>query len=184
MYKNGSLLSGASGVYHDHMAVPALRHLGVRFADIWGSCSAEKEKGESITDYFVSAPATVESLPFPEEEEEELRSKRPRYNHRASNSQSKSTTLYSCSQPQGLLLMTSHDRAKAISMLHRGRGDDETASSSSSPASPAATVSAEYADDLRTLLFVGYKAEIQVLGDRLVRYLDEKLGGQRVGLAA
>ncbi|KAF3936921.1 hypothetical protein ABW19_dt0207163 [Dactylella cylindrospora] len=67
------------------------------------------------------------------------------------------TRLFGVASAPGLLVMTRHDRAKATGMLERG----ET----------------EYSDDLKNLLFVGYKAEIQILGDKLSRYLDEKLGG-------
>ncbi|KAF3224134.1 hypothetical protein TWF192_010194 [Orbilia oligospora] len=144
MYKNGSLSSRATGMFYEQMAVPALRHLGVKFCDILEYCSVE---GSSMSQTI------EESGIISTDNGEEPRSKRLRY---------------TSSPPQGLLPMTAHDRAKAVSMLQRDHN----------------TVAAEHTDDLRKLLFVGYKAEIQVLGDQLVRYLDEKLGGQRIGLAS
>ncbi|KAF3318369.1 hypothetical protein TWF173_007785 [Orbilia oligospora] len=144
MYKNGSLSSRATGMFYEQMAVPALRHLGVKFCDILEYCSVE---GSNMSQTI------EESGIISTDNGEEPRSKRLRY---------------TSSPPQGLLPMTAHDRAKAVSMLQRDHN----------------TVAAEHTDDLRKLLFVGYKAEIQVLGDQLVRYLDEKLGGQRIGLAS
>ncbi|KAK6351217.1 hypothetical protein TWF718_004387 [Orbilia javanica] len=144
MYKNGSLSCRTAGMFYEQMAVPALRHLGVKFSDILEYCSAEGNMSQNIEDSGV----------IPTDNGEEPRSKRVRY---------------TSSPPQGLLPMTAHDRAKAVSMLRR---DHDTA---------AAT---EHTDDLRKLLYVGYKAEIQVLGDQLVRYLEEKLGRQRIGLAS
>ncbi|KAK6521057.1 hypothetical protein TWF506_001290 [Arthrobotrys conoides] len=143
MYKNGSLSSRSTGMFYEQMAVPALRHLGVKFCDILEYCSVDGSMSQTIEDSGVIST----------DNGEEPRSKRLRY---------------TSSPPQGLLPMTAHDRAKAVSMLQRDRN----------------TVAAEHTDDLRKLLFVGYKAEIQVLGDQLVRYLDEKLGGQRIGLAS
>lgn len=55
---------------------------------------------------------------------------------------------------KGLLRMTERDRIKARTMLQK---KDE-----------------EYADDLRNMLFLGYKAEIQILGDKLNDYLADK----------
>ncbi|KAK6503130.1 hypothetical protein TWF481_008165 [Arthrobotrys musiformis] len=139
MYKNGSLMSRAAGMFYEQMAVPGLRHLGVRFCDILEYCSGSVVSGVG------------------EGDGEEPRSKRVRYSA-------------SSLPPQGLLPMTAHDRAKAVSMLQR---DHDVVGGG-----------VEYTEDLRKLLFVGYKAEIQVLGEQLVRYLDEKLGGQRIGLAS
>ncbi|KAF3087333.1 hypothetical protein TWF706_011195 [Orbilia oligospora] len=143
MYKNGSLSSRATGMFYEQMAVPALRHLGVKFCDILEYCSVEGSMSQTIEQSGIIST----------DNGEEPRSKRLRY---------------TSSPPQGLLPMTAHDRAKAVSMLQRDHN----------------TVAAEHTDDLRKLLFVGYKAEIQVLGDQLVRYLDEKLGRQRIGLAS
>ncbi|KAK6536606.1 hypothetical protein TWF281_000833 [Arthrobotrys megalospora] len=147
MYKNGSLISRASGTFYEQMAVPALRHLGVKFCDILEYCSAEGNDGSASSGQNMEDTGIVSTG-----NEQEPRNKRVRY---------------TSSPPQGLLPMTLHDRAKAVSMLQR---DHNTA--------------VEHTDDLRKLLFVGYKAEIQVLGDQLFRYLDEKLGGQRIGLAS
>ena len=56
----------------------------------------------------------------------------------------------------GLLPMTTKDRLKAVSMLSRVK--EETV-----------------ADELRCLLWIGYKAEIQVLGEKLRSHLEVKI---------
>ncbi|EPS41997.1 hypothetical protein H072_3989 [Dactylellina haptotyla CBS 200.50] len=174
MYKRGSLLIGGSTQY-DQMAVPSLRHLGVKFSDILDYCCSDSSSAEGKHEQMipekgnnsVSQNIERESVTFTnrmmgeeETQQEELEpiSKRPRRH---------ADGRYRSSPPRGLLLMTAHDRTKAISMLHREHDE----------------ISEEYVSDLRKLLVVGYKAEIQVLGDQLVRYLDEKLRDQRIGYA-
>ncbi|KAK6361552.1 hypothetical protein TWF730_005272 [Orbilia blumenaviensis] len=161
MYKNGSLLSRAAGMFYEQMAVPALQHLGVKFSDILEYCSAGSGVSQNIEDHgqdhtgfnLAAAVGAGEDEEQPRNDDDNNNHKRARYTHLP---------------PQGLLQMTAHDRAKAVSMLQRD----------------CSNAMVEHADDLRKLLFVGYKAEIQVLGDQLVRYLDEKLDGQRIGLAS
>ncbi|EWC46850.1 hypothetical protein DRE_03862 [Drechslerella stenobrocha 248] len=191
MYKNGSLLFGArTQQQKEHMSVPTLTHLGIKFSDILDYCFTERKAGLSqgfagkgLTSN-TTAPLTPTS-PAGEkhqgkekeeagegemgkkgEEGQEPQSKRLRAARRQRNAAMHQAAAAAAAlvEPQGLLLMTAHDRAKAMSMLQRAETDG--------------------AADLRNLLFIGYKAEIQVLGDQLVRYLDEKLAAQRIGLAA
>ncbi|KAF3915711.1 hypothetical protein ABW21_db0206762 [Orbilia brochopaga] len=176
MYRNGSLLFAShSKQQRENMSVPTLQHLGIKFADISDYCfrpGGRKEPcgpglqppgGPSFSQSQGLAAGGDNRDPVfanGDKDTGELRNKRPRMARRW-----QSTAMrQAATDAQGLLLLTAHDRAKATAMLQRG----ET----------------EYAADLRNMLVVGYKAEIEILGDQLVRYLEEKLASQHIGLAA